>query len=313
MFYKNNIFIILIYIFIIFSIIFTIVIKPYFINDNIINTIEKFDNKVSVDSNRLFDTTLTAYKNNYDFRDNPYIQNYYNTFIDKYDVNKDKALFAFMCIEQKMNTTSDIFEIQEMIIELYKSFYIKTYDIYINNTNDIINKINDDIDSVLIKTANFKLKGPVYIILYQAPFLRFNNEEISVKFDMNNMKPSYEQYDNNVSLNEHPLFVKMLILYPNYIDYNMDGKIKQLPNNSGINTFNNYFKKAILSRNRACFIECKSDNSISCGCLNRVENIHRDPDFYPSTCLNSEKKRSNYGMMYIVNSSYPPFKNKFLQ
>jgi hypothetical protein len=311
MFY-NNIFIILIYIFIIFSIIFTIVIKPYFINDNIINTIEKFDNKNTVSSDRLFDTTLTAYKKNYDFRNDPYIQNYYNTFIDKYDVNKDKALLAFMCIEQKMNTTSDVFEIQNMIIELYKSFYIKTYDIYINNTTDIINKITDDIDNVLMKTADFKLKGPIYTLLYQAPFLRFNDEEISVKFDMNNMKPSYDQHNNEVSINDHPLFVKMLILYPYYIDYNMDGKIKKLPDDSGMNKFNEYFKKAILSRNKACFVECKSDNSLSCGCLNRSENIYKESNYYSSTCLNSEKKRSNYGMMYIVNSRYPHLKNKFL-
>lgn len=277
------------------------------------NTIEKFDNKKEFDSDRLFDTTLTAYKKNYDFRNDPYIKNYYNTFIDKYDVNKDKALLAFMCIEQKMNKSTDIFEIQEMIINLYKSFYVRTYDMYINNTNDIINKITDDVDNVLMKTAEFKLKGPVYVILYQAPFLRFNDDEIAVKFDMNNLKPSYDQHNNDVSINDHPLFVKMLILYPHYIDYNMDGKLKRLPNDSGMNVFNQYFKKAILSRNRACFVECKSDNSMACGCLNRSENIHKEANFYPSTCLNSDKKRSNYGMMYIVNTLYPPLKNKFLE
>lgn len=316
----NNTFIILIYIFILFSVIFTIIVKPQFIEKDIKDTIkndtiEKFENNTDFDNyrNLRFNTTYTKYINNYNLN-NPYINNYSSIYNHLYDVNKDAPFFTFMCVKHDINRADNIFEIQEMVNSLYNYFYTTIIDIYINNTNDIINKVNETLTRVLISSTNYKLKSPIYVILYQSPLLRFNDTEIVAKYDMNNMKPSYIQNDLNVSIGSQQTFVKMVMLFPYYKDYLKNNVISRLNNESGMDKFKDYFSNdSLISRNKLCFIECNHDNSIGCGCLNRSTPLNsNDTKFYQSTCLNSNKTKTNYGMMYRVNTKYLAFKDKFL-
>jgi hypothetical protein len=219
-----------------------------------------------------------------------------------------------MCVKHDIKTADDIFEIQKMVNDLYNFFYITTIDFYINNVNDIINKVNENLTKVLISSTNYRLKDPVYIILYQSPFLRFNNTEIIAKYDMNNMKGCYNQQDLNVSIGSQPTFVKMVILFPYYKDFLKNNVVSKLNNESGMNKFKEYFNQnSLLSRNKLCFIECNNTNSIGCGCLNRSTQLNsNDNMFYQSTCLNDKKNKANFGMMYKINSKYLAFKDKFL-
>ena len=328
MLYNNNIFITLIYIFIIFSIIFTIIIKPQFITNDIEtnlknNNIEKFQNNEDDDKDYLkqnfekkrnlkFETTYKKYMEGYNYHE-PYINDYRGIYNHLYDVNKEDPFFTYMCVKHDISTANNILEIQNMVDELYSDFYVKTYDMYINNTTDIINKVSESINKVLISSTDYKLIGPVYIILYQSPYLRFNNDEITAKYDMNNMKPSYNQQNLNVTIGEQPLFVKMVILYPHYIDFNKNNVISKKNNNDGLTKFKTYFNDSLLSRNKLCFIECNNNNSLGCGCLNRNNPLDaNDNNFYQSTCLNDKQKKTNYGMMYKINHKYMAFKDKFL-
>lgn len=327
MLYNNNIFILLIYIFIVFSVIFTIIVKPQFIEKDIENNIkknkiEKFENKFdsnflkqNFDSKRnlLFQTTYKKYIQDYDLH-NPYIDDYRSVFNHLYDVNKETPFFTFMCLKHDIETGDNMLEINNMSNELNNFFYTTIVDIYINNTNDIINKVNENITKVLLSSTNYKLKGPVFIILYQSPFLRFNNKEIIANYDMNNMKPSYNQQHLDVTIGNKKTFVKMILLFPYYRDILRNNVISRLSNDDGINKFKDYFSnESLLSRNKLCFIECKNNNSIGCGCLNRMRPLNsNDTEFYQSTCLNNNEEKTNYGMMYKINSKYLAFKDKFI-
>lgn len=324
MLYNNNIFIILIYIFIVFTVIYTIIVKPQFLYKDVEqSTIEKFQNSTDDDDKEIeynknnmdvkqemyFRNTLTDYKKNFNFN-NPYVseKDYHMKLTNRIDINQKKPLLTYMCVKHNVTTPDNVYEIHNMINELYDHFYLTSADLYANNTNDIINKISDLMDSVSRNSGEFKLKGPIYVAIYQSPYLRYDNREITAKFDMNNMKPSYEQYDKDVSIGTHPLFVKIVVMFPNYIDILKLGKIYRQPNNKGLEKFKSYFNQSI--RSKLCFMECPKNNTLGCGCLNRNEN-DGDPNFYESTCLNIDKKRANYGMLYLINRYYLPFANKF--
>lgn len=315
----NNIFVILLLIFITFSIFFTLIVKPQFLNmdiknckkyENFLNkNKEKFSN-ISNDIDVLNNITLNSYKNGFSFN-NPPVQNY-KQFIDKYDVYNNEPLLTYMCVKNTLTSEDDMHDLQIMIDTLSSSFYVSVIDTYVINSTDIITKISENFDDTIRKTGELKLKCPIYALIYQSPYLRYNDEEIYAKYDVvNNLKSSYSQTDNNSpDIGSKSLYTKIIMLYPNYIEYNKSGTIIKISDNSGINAFQKYFNDSIASRDKLCFMECNKYSKIACGCLNKNIKDSGNENEYKSSCLDKNDKPTNYGMLYTVNSYYPPYVSK---
>jgi len=181
-----NILYILLILFIISNIFYTLIIKPKYIN---INNVENFDNIVK------------SYDNN---------------------INNN-ALIKYSSIKNTLNTIKDIKDIEIYLEELSDYFYIDINDIYINNNIEIINKINDNLTDLLRKTNEIKIKDPVYVILFY-------------NYDINNKE------EDNITIGKPMSYVKMIMIYPNYIKTS-DNIFKK--NNT--NVIHKFFKKDNLN------------------------------------------------------------------
>ena len=270
-------------------------------DNNYNNIIDKYIH--SLDNN-----TLTHYKSGFNFQK---ILDY-KSMSDKYDVNNDEPLLTYMCVKTKLTSTENMYDMQNMIFTLSKNFYVSVIDTYILNTNDIINKISENFDDFLRKSGEFKIECPIYALIYQSPYLRYNGGEIHARYDVvNNLLSSYEHVkDSNVKtplIGSQPLYAKIIMLYPLYIDYDLNGKIRKLQDNSGLTYFQSYFNDSKMSRDKLCFLKCNKTNKLACGCLNRDTASENDDSYYKSTCLDEKNNKTNYGMMYSINFNYLPF------
>ena len=255
-----------------------------------------------------YNNTLNDYKSGFNF--DKILD--YKIMSDKYDVNNSEPLLTYMCLKTKLTSIENMYDMQKMISELSKKFYVSVIDTYILNTNDIINKISEDFDDLIRKSGEYKIECPIYALIYQSPYLRYNGSEIHARYDVvNNLLSSYEHVnDINVKIpyiGTRPLYAKIIMLYPLYIDYYMDGKIKKLPDNSGHTYFQSYFNNSKMSRDKLCFLECNKTNKLACGCLNRDTEVANDDKYYKSTCLDEKNNKTDYGMMYSINFNYLPF------
>lgn len=106
---------------------------------------------------------------------------------------------------------SDNHKLQILFNNLSELFYIKVIDTHINNINDLINKINENIQETITKTNKQYLNDNIYISIY--PNINFN------------------KIDNTI-------FTKIIIIYPNYYEKN-----NKLIYNNNMQKFNQYFKE----------------------------------------------------------------------
>lgn len=244
----------------------------------------------------MYNNSLENYKKGQDFN-NYNVKINYNDNIRMYDVKKDFPLITYGCIQSKLS--DNLFE------DLKKYFYISSYEFYSLSIDDIYEKIISDLNSTIVKLKQDKLDEPVFIVIYQAPYLYFNNEQVIARHDIsNNLKSSYEQDINNVKIGMKKLFTKLFIIYPKY-----NIELKKYTNNEGIKKFHEYLKPK-LSRNKLCFLECNKINPYSCGCLNRDKSDNSD-NFYKSACIEYTNEKFDYGMIYSLNKFNTMFKNLF--
>jgi len=248
----------------------------------------------------LYNTTLEAYKKGASFHDKAY--RYLYNFHEYNDIKNNESLLTYGCI--KSDTSSDI------LADLRSLFYVSYYEFYSVSVNDIIQKISEDLDKTIINSNEPELKDPIYVLIFQAPYLVFNNEQIVARHDsVNNMKSSYIQNKNNKEVGQKQLFTKVYIMYPNYYhDADMLDKIHKYPDDSGINKFKDYFNPK-LSRKKLCFLECNGVNNLACGCLNRSES-DGTATYYNSKCAELDDTTSDYGMIYSLNKMNRLFVNK---
>jgi len=276
----------------------------------------KFTNAMAYDlientAKLLNNNTLTDYKNGVNFQKTIN----YKMMFDKYDVQNNEPLLTYMCVKTQMVNTDDIIDLQVMISKLNTMFYVSVIDTYIINTTDIINKISDDIDDVIRKSGELKLECPIYALLYQSPYLRYNGNEIKARYDVvNNLQSSYEHVIDDPSgipdFGMKPLYIKIIMMYPLYFNYNDGGKIIKHTGNDGLNFFQEYFNDSIMSRDKLCFLHCNQTNKLACGCLNRGLDKTSDEKYYKGTCIDEKNIPTNYGMMYSVNHKFAPFVSK---
>ena len=239
----------------------------------------------------------------------------YKMMFDKYDVQNNEALLTYMCVKTQLTSSDDMVDLQIMISKLSSVFYVSVIDTYIINSTDMFNKISDDIDDVIRKSGEIKIECPIYALIYQSPYLRYNGNEIKARYDViNNLQSSYDHIIDDSSgipqFGMKSLYTKIIMMYPLYFNYNGSGKIVKYPDNSGLNFFQEYFNDAIMSRDKLCFLQCNQTNKLACGCLNRSSDTNSDTNYYKSTCLDEKNIPSNYGMMYSVNHKFPAFVSK---
>lgn len=298
--------------FIIFLIFFIVFIIYYYNTKKLYYNIEKFEN-INELSNKIHDDTLTLYKNGYNFNENNEIN--YLQYPQLYDVHNREPLLTYACIKNKLINQHDNETVKKMIDKLRENIYISENTFYSISHNDIINNIIKDFDDVLLKSNEIILSGPIYVLIYQAPYLRFNKNEIKAKYNViNNLKPSYEQDNNLVKIGSKELYTKIYIMYPKYYKSYNDIKINKYKNDDGLKIFQNYINNNnLISRDKLCFMECNKNNKISCGCLNRSKSQNDNTNmFYESSCLEPDNNNNfvNYGMLYSINPYYNLFFKK---
>ena len=272
-------------------------IKETFVNYGIDNYKKPYGQKV----NEMYNTTLENYKAGVDFHNNDK-NNYYN-YNDYRDVKNDSPFLTYGCI--KNNKSNNILE------DLRSLFYVSYYEFYSVSINDIIEKVMGDLEIIKRKINGQELKDPIYILVYQAPNLSFNDESYMARHDsVNNLKASYKQNKEGVKIGSQKLYTKLYIMYPYYyhdpnnseriINYSANGKI-----DDGLNKFKEYFNNKI-TRDKLCFIECNGVNDYACGCLNTNN----------TKCIDIENNYYNYGMVYTINKFNPLYskyiKNRYL-
>lgn len=269
--------------------------------------IEKFENTNRDDdydytkkAEETYTTTLEAYKKGSFFDDENELnkQNYQNLL--KYnDVDNNFPFTTYGCIQTSPG--------ENIMDTLSKLFYVSYSEFYSLSINDIFDVIVNDLTRTMSKIKEEPIEDPVYVLIYQAPNLSFNDENFAARIDsVNNLKTSYNQNIDNVRIGYNPLYTKIYVIYPKYFENN--GKITNYNNEDGLNKFKNFFQSK-MTRNKLCFIECNAVNNYSCGCLNKKS--HEGYDFsYKSKCVEYNNQEWDYGMIYSLNKFNSLFSKK---
>lgn len=170
--------------------------------------------------------------------------------------------------------------------------------IYIFNENTLYSYLKSKIEP--LKPYATKIKGPVYVCMSQAPYLKYENGNttppinkfLDARIDTINTKKPY----NYVSFNEQnkevaetntsnsgdtsdnisSLYCQILIMFPMY-EHNEDDKnamklksatATEKDDEEIIKTFLDTTMNGYYTHNTMCFIKCNKASNLNCGCLN---------------------------------------------
>jgi hypothetical protein len=109
----------------------------------------------------------------------------------------DDMLIQYSYSYKKIKSVQDLHDLQKKIEEISKYFYLDIIDLYTNNNNEIIDNINKYLNLFKIKTGKQKIKSPIFVLLYQ-------NYEL-------------KDIDDNISIGKPMSYVKLILIYTNYI------------------------------------------------------------------------------------------------
>jgi hypothetical protein len=242
------------------------------------------------------------------------------------DIMNYNDLLAYKCLKISP---------QELSVQMNNADIANIFEtIYIYNENSLysylLSKIQKNKNSI-----NGKIKGPVYVCISQAPYLKYsselsdaNNTPFSKYLDarvdiLNNKNPYYselisqdgeQKFKMDTNDGEDPstiissLYAQILIIFPLYT------KQMELKNNEAentINTFLNITMKKYYTHSDLCFIKCNKSSTINCGCLNmNSSSTTSSINTYHGTSGNSEKDYPRYNSRCIdhTNNNNPqPF------
>lgn len=262
---------------------------------------ENFDNYQDIVNDYKY-TSLSNFKNGQDFHlENRSYYNYYNLS----DVKNELPFFTFGCIKHNAD--------DESIIEtLRNKFFVSELNFYTININDIYNQISEDllINKQLLQNGGY-IHSPIYVILYQSPYLQVDGNNYDVKKDiMDNMEPSIE-VNSNTNIGNKELFTKMYIVYSKY-KRNEENVIQNVDENEFIELFKNGVFKNLISRDKLCFMKCNKTSEYTCGCLNKKDIDEDNEEDYTSSCLNMNNQSMDYGMIYVLNKYNKMFQDDII-
>lgn len=163
--------------------------------------------------------------------------------------------------------------------------------IYIYNESTLYSYLLSKIQNYKNSLQN-KIKGPVYICISQAPYLKYSSDlndatntpfskHLDARIDiLNNKNPYYSELINNNGVQtfktdandgDDPatvissLYAQILIIFPLY---NKKNEEKSGDSEDIINTFLTTTMTTYYTHNDLCFIKCNKSSTINCGCLN---------------------------------------------
>lgn len=131
----------------------------------------------------------------------------------KNDNNNDLGLIKYSSIETASKTLNDIYNLQTLLDTYNKYFYMRIIDTQINNLNDLVNKINENIEETIRKTNEQYLSDNIYTVIY--PNIDLNDPDVNVS-----------------------ILYKVIIMYPDY--YEKNNKLIKATNTKNI--FKEYIK-----------------------------------------------------------------------
>lgn len=256
------------------------------------NIKENFSNRYETEVDNISNTTLDAFKNGSDFASTE--NNFYNQY-EMFDVKHVLPFFTLGCIKHSPEDDTILNFIQN-------NFMVSTIEFYSVSINDIYERIANNIEiqkTNMVDNSQF-IDSPVYVIIYQAPYLEVLGKEFKVKSNiMVNMKPLIELDQNSISIGERNSFTRVHIIYTKY-KMNADNT-KAIFTEGGDDLFINFIKNKI-TRDKLCFMDCNRSSGYTCGCMVRnTSSNNQDTQFYKSSCLSDDNSPTNYGMIYMVN------------
>jgi len=231
-----------------------------------------------------------------------------STYGDRITNLEGDLLIMSRCLKYKVNTKPDDFkkfldnEMNKLIFPYQSlSFSIGTF-------ADVETKVLEKLKEFYKKNKLEILNGPVYVLVFQAPYLRLITENckaepMSVQFNYHNNynnvgyfiggNSSCDSLRSNIYTNK--THILMYLLYPTY---NKKGKfVYKNWENIKCNM------QSILKQfhyDPSCFVKCK-DTDKACGCLNSDKP-------YKARCLGDngvykmDNNLYNHGILYLINS-----------
>lgn len=334
--YKNNIAIL--NIFIVIIILFNIYYWFYY-RKMIINRYENFKidepsiiAPCGLDDNCYYSVEQLKKSGNSELQ---YHTNFYNnTIANDYnnytDIRNGDPLLAFSCMKVSPNYIKNLL----LRNNRFGYKYSKLYNMDENSLNIHIENELKEIINIIKNTNNennqdIKIKGPIYAMISQSPYLRYNGDIINARFDTTNNKYSYynEIIENNKIVSSFDknksLYTEILLIFPSYYTIRVSNNelSYKLGSKNNINVFINSIKHNFESNNDLCFLKCNNSFNITCGCLNttsennkNVENSSSGPEGdkgYNAKCLSEKNVQTDYSMLYFLNP-YNPIFNKYI-
>lgn len=284
------------------------IIAPCGLEDNCIYTVEQLKKSGNSELN---------YHNNFKYNTLPITYNNYT------DIRKGDPLLAYTCINKSPNALISLLNNYNIS---YK--YNKLYNIDENSLNNHIENELKEIIKIIKNTNNndIKIKGPIYAIISQSPYLRYKGDIINARFDTTNNKYSYynEIVENNNIVssfdNNKSLYMEILIILPSYNTIkNSDNSLSyNLASPNNINTFIN-----IIDTNKSnsdlCFLKCNKSFNLTCGCLNTTKENNKlitgsssgpeGDNGYNAKCFSEKNIETDYSMLYFLNPYNTVFEN----
>jgi hypothetical protein len=255
------------------------------------------------------------------------IRNVFNALSDQNSLMIYKRCYAFPGMSMDDLTASFLNPI----------FYTRFIPIYANDFKQVRDAIIVTIQNFATNHPYKKIKGDVYVMVMQAPYINDRGQSISVSTD-NVENYIYNPLNiNNAVTNSQMIYYNVMVMFGSY---KANGRMLRgcydLVYNNLINTLdaNNYSKEP------QCFMSCIGDNSKFCGCATSNNNDIPAENFiafilnfvrkylaqlfrttsYSSTCLgpringlptDPKDLPTTYASIYIVNQTYDGVKNLF--
>ena len=242
---------------------------------------------------------------------------YKNAIADKYgnytDIMKGDPLLTYSCLK---NVSPE--RVKNNLEKHVACRHSKIYNINDNSLTSHIEAELIEFKKNIIDNTITKIKGPVYLMISQAPYLRYNSQIINARFDTTNNKYSYYNEtleDNKIisSFDENKaLYTDIMIIFLSYKNIeNPDKSIsyKYEPSNN-LGMFINATEN-IETNSDLCFLKCNNSFNLTCGCLNTTAANNKDvagslsgPEGnkgYTAKCLSEKNEKTDYSMLYFLN------------
>jgi hypothetical protein len=199
------------------------------------------------------------------------------------DIMNYNDLLAHKCLKISPHDLS----IQMNNADIYNIFET----IYIYNEHSLYSHLLSKIQTYK-NSVRGKIKGPIYICISQAPYLKYSSElndatntpfskHLDARVDiLNNKNPYYSELINNNGVQifktdaddgDLPatvissLYAQILIIFPLY---NKKNEEKSGNAEDTLNAFLTTTMTKYYTHNDLCFIKCNKSSTINCGCLN---------------------------------------------